>query len=96
MNRALLPNCKIDLTDSPFLIKKKTELLKQFYDKLILPEMPGGMIIKKKFFFKSIFVPKNCYFFLKKPFLTTKRAPRAQQFGPKLPPGMNKICVKFF
>ena len=35
-------------------------------------------------------------FFLKKPFLTTKRAQRAQQFGPKLPPGVNKNCVKKF
>ena len=74
-------------------IKKKTELLKQFYDKLILPEMPGGIIDQKKMF-SSIFVPKNGYFFLKKPFLTTKRAARASHFGPKLPPGMNKICVK--
>ena len=39
-------------------------------------------------------MPKNGYFFLKKPFLTTKRAQRAQQFGPKLPPGVNKNCVK--
>ena len=53
--------------------------------------MPGGIIDQKIFFEKSIFVPKNGYFFLKKPFLTTKRA---QQFGPKLPPGVNKNCVK--
>ena len=56
--------------------------------------MPGGIIDQKNFFEKSIFVPKNGYFFLKKPFLTTKRAWRLWQFGPKLPPGMNKICVK--
>ena len=49
MNRALLPNCKIELTDCLFLNLKKTELLKQFYDKLILPEMPGGII--DQFFF---------------------------------------------
>ena len=55
--------------------------------------MPGG-IIDHTFFLKSIFVPKNGYFFLKKPFLTTKRARRARQFGPKLPPGVNKNCVK--
>ena len=51
---------------------------------------------KKNFFKKSIFVPKNGYFFLKKPFLTTKRAARAAHFGPKLPPGVNKNCVKNF
>ena len=56
--------------------------------------MPGGIIDQKNFFKKSIFVPKNGYFFLKRPFLTTKRAARASHFGPKLPPGMNKICVK--
>ena len=72
---------------------KKTELLKQFYDKLILPEMPGGIIDQKKNSEKSIFVSKNGYFFLKKPFLTTKHAARASHFGPKLPPGVNKICV---
>ena len=58
--------------------------------------MPGGIIDQKKNFFKSIFVPKNGYFFLKKPCLTTKRAQRAQQFGPKLPQGVNKNCVKKF
>ena len=93
-----MPNCKINLTDSPFLklFLKKTKLLKQFYDKLILPEMPGGIIDQKKIFRNFFFLPKNGYFFLKKPFLTTKRAQRLQQFGPKLPPGLNKNCVKIF
>ena len=65
INRALLPNCKIDLTDSPFLIffLKKTELLKQFYDKLILPEMPGGIIDQKNFFQKINICAKKWLFF---------------------------------
>ena len=54
---------------------------------------PGGIIDQKKIFW-NFFLPKDGYFFLKKPFLTTKRAARAAHFGPKLPPGMNKICVK--
>ena len=58
--------------------------------------MPGGIIDQKKIFRKIFFLPKNGYFFLKKPFLTTKRASRDAHFGPKLPPDMNKICVKFF
>ena len=51
MNRALLPNCKIESTACLFLKKnlKKTELLKKCYDKLVLPEMPGGIIYKKMF-----------------------------------------------
>ena len=36
-----------DLSENDF---KKNELLKQFYDKLILPEMPGGKIDQKIFF----------------------------------------------
>merc|ERR1711963_1334163 len=57
----------------------------------------GGIIDQKKIFrIFFFFFPKNGYFFLKKPFSTTKRASRDAHFGPKLPPGMNKICVKFF
>ena len=56
--------------------------------------MPRGIIYKKNFFVWSIFVSKNDYFFLKLPFFTTKCAQRLQLFGPKLPLGVNKNCVK--
>ena len=92
MNRALLPNCKIESTCLPFLIFfLKTELLKKCYDKLVLPEMPGGIIYKKKFFVWSIFVSKNGYFFLKLPFFTTKWPEGLPVFGPELPTGVMKI-----
>ena len=49
---------------------KKTELLKKCYDKLVLPEMPGGIIYKKKFFClvnicvkKWLFFPKIAIFY---------------------------------
>ena len=51
---------------SQFLRCLKTELLKQFYDKLILPEMPGGIIDQKKFFRKINICAKKWLFFPKK------------------------------
>ena len=69
----------------------KTELLKQFYDKFILPEMPEG-IINQFFFFNQYFCQKMTIF----PKKANKRAVRASHFGPKLPPGVNKNCVKKF
>ena len=99
LNRALLPHCKIELTASLFLKKslKKLSIWKKYFDKLVQPEMPGGIISKKKFFFIwSIFVSKIGYFFLKLPFSTTKWPAGLSGFGPKLPTGVKKNHVKDF
>jgi len=85
---------KLNWQPAFFEFFKKTELLKKCYDKLVLPEMPGGIIYN--IFFYQYLCQKMYIFFLKLPFFTTKCVEGLTGFGPKLPTGVNKNCVKDF
>ena len=93
MNRALLPNCKIESTACLFLKNlKKNWAFKKMFGQFGIPRNARGHILPKKVFLVwSVFVSKNGYFFLHLPFFTTKWPARLTHFGPELPTGVMKI-----
>ena len=56
--------------------------------------MPGGIIDQKKISFLINISGKKWLFFPKIAIFTTKWPAHLTQFGPKLPTGVNKNCVK--
>ena len=93
MNRALLPNCKIESTAC--LFKKK--ILKNWAFKKMLRQIGitrnarGHNLQKKVFLFGQYLCQKMAIFFLKLPFFTTKWPEGLSVFGPELPTGVMKI-----